>query len=126
VITGVGIGVVDVPQFRSVLVDEDVYDRFQTAEIDYCESRARPWECLAARAAAKQATARALGMDGTCGQEVELVRQTAGDVELHLCGVALKAAKALGATRWWVSISHTKNTALAVVVLESTDSREGS
>jgi len=120
VIIGVGIDVVDVPQFREAL-DEDVYDRFLIAEIDYCESRARPWECLAARAAAKWAAARALGMCGEFGQDVELVRRTAGDVELHFSGVALETAEALGATRWWVSITHTKDTALAVVVLESPD-----
>ncbi len=117
---GIGVGVVDVPQFREALCG-DVYDLFLIDEIDYCEGRARPWECLAGRAAAKRAAARALGMSGTCGQEAELVRRAAGDVELSLSGVALETAEALGATQWWVSITHTKNAALAVVVLESPD-----
>ncbi len=122
-IIGIGIDVVDVPRFREEL-DEDVYGCFLVDEIDYCEGRARPWESLAARAAAKRAAARALGKDGTCGRDVELVRRTAGDIELYLSGTAMETAEALGATRWRVSIAHTKNTALAVVVLESPDRPE--
>jgi len=121
VIIGIGTDVVDVPLFRASLTDDIIGTRFLPGEIAYCEGRARPWECFAARAAAKRAAARALGMADELGLVAELVRGNAGDVELVLSGAALEAAVTLGATDWSVSIAHTKNTALAVVVLESPD-----
>jgi holo-[acyl-carrier protein] synthase len=73
---------------------------------------------LAGRFAAKEAVAKALG----CGigpvswQEIEIRRGQAGEPELALYGKARQMANDLGLTTWSVSISHTKEYALAMAV----------
>ena len=135
-IIGIGIDVVDVPRFRAQLSDFDAAACFLPAEIDYCRRRARPWESLAARAAAKRALLRALPGDrgaaegasdlaslGASARElwrgIEVVRRQAGAVDLRLTGRALEAVEAAGVTELWISLSHTKHTALAAVMLEA-------
>ena len=73
---------------------------------------------LAGRFAAKEAVAKALG----CGigpvswQEIEIQRGQAGEPMLVLYGKARQMADELGLTTWSVSISHTKEYALALAV----------
>jgi holo-[acyl-carrier protein] synthase len=73
---------------------------------------------LAGRFAAKEAVAKALG----CGigpvswQEIEIRRGQAGEPQLELFGKARQIADDLGLTTWSVSISHTKEYALAMAV----------
>ena len=73
---------------------------------------------LAGRFAAKEAVAKALG----CGigpvswQEIEIRRGQAGEPVLVLYGKARQMADDLGLTTWSVSISHTKDYALAMAV----------
>jgi holo-[acyl-carrier protein] synthase len=73
---------------------------------------------LAGRFAAKEAVAKALG----CGigpvswQEIEIRRGQAGEPVLVLYGKARQMADDLGLTTWSVSISHTKEYALAMAV----------
>ncbi len=73
---------------------------------------------LAGRFAAKEAVAKALG----CGigpvswQEIEIRRGQAGEPELTLYGKARQMADELGLLTWSVSISHTKEYALAMAV----------
>ena len=52
-------------------------------------------------------------------REVEVVRSPSGDVDLRLTGEARVAALASGTARCILSLAHTKQTAMAVVVLES-------
>lgn len=73
---------------------------------------------LAARFAAKEATAKALG----CGigdvswQEIEIRRDARRRPELVLHGAAQTLARDLGLTEWAISLSHTHEHALAFVV----------
>ena len=75
-------------------------------------------ESLAARWAAKEATAKALG----CGigdvsfQEIEVQREESGAPSLHLYGAAAKLAEAQGLTTWSISLSHSQSHAIAMVV----------
>ncbi len=152
-IIGIGTDVVDVARFRALLDDARVAELFLPDETAYCSARARPWECFAARAAAKRAFLHALAgtgigapaaawpsADGTAPpdtvfagdamgegalwHDVEILRRASGDVDIRITGRALEAAGAVGASRWSLSIAHTKNTALAVVVLEQPGSRD--
>lgn len=72
---------------------------------------------LAARFAAKEAVAKALG----CGigqvawQEIEIVRDENGAPQLLLHGTAQRRAQSLGLTLWSISLSHTQQHALAMV-----------
>jgi holo-[acyl-carrier protein] synthase len=73
---------------------------------------------LAARFAAKEATAKALG----CGigvvrwTEIEILRDAAGQPTLNLLGPAAQRAAEQGLESWSVSLSHTREHAVAVVV----------
>lgn len=84
---------------------------------------------LAARWAAKEATAKLLGvglrgLGGLAGKpgeaaawtEIELLSDTAGRPQLHLHGRAEAAARALGLREIAVSLSHTHEHAIASVV----------
>lgn len=73
---------------------------------------------LAARFAAKEAVAKALG----CGigvvswQEIEIQRGERRQPVLHLHGAAANLAAELGLDAWSVSLSHTQTHAVAMVV----------
>jgi len=87
------------------------------------------YEALAARWAAKEACAKALGI-GLRGlgalavtdqpragfQEVEVIRDATGRPLLRLSGVAAETAYALGIRALVVSLSHTNELAIASVV----------
>ena len=83
---------------------------------------------LAARFAAKEAAAKALGvgiMRGVSWQDVELLRED-GQPELALSGGAAEAAHRQGWYCWSVSISHEGDKAIAFVVALRHDDNEGS
>jgi holo-[acyl-carrier protein] synthase len=73
---------------------------------------------LAARFAAKEAVAKALGTGiGEVGwREIEILTGARRDPRLRLHGDALRVARALGLTRWSISLSHTHEHAVAVAV----------
>jgi len=88
---------------------------FTSVEIEDCAGRE---ESLAARWAAKEAVAKALG----CGigdisfQEIEVLRGETGQPQLLLHGAAYRKATELGLTDWSISLSHNQSQAIAVVV----------
>lgn len=95
---------------------------FTPAEILYC--RARPAE-LAARFAAKEAVSKALGVgvrmiarDGINWRDVEIVGDVRGKPLVRLDGRAAERADQLGLTEWAVSLSHTREHAIAFVVAQ--------
>ncbi len=73
---------------------------------------------LAARWAAKEAVAKALGTGiGTIGwKDIEILGDGDGAPVLHLRGPAAARAAALGLTDWGVSLAHTHEHAIAFVV----------
>lgn len=75
---------------------------------------------LAARFAAKEAAAKALGCGiGDVGwKEIEIVRNGRGGPQLHLHGAAQALARELGLVEWSVSLSHTHEHAMALVVAQ--------
>ena len=76
----------------------------------------------AKRFAAKEAASKALGTgfrDGLGPLHVEVLRGPAGQPLLHLHGPACRRAEALGMRNAHISISHDRNAAVAVVVLEA-------
>ena len=85
---------------------------FTDAEREYARDRARPAQHLAARFCAKEAAAKALGLDGWAFRDVEVVA-TSGAPEVRLSGRA--AERAAGPVR--VSLTHTRTTAGAVALV---------
>jgi holo-[acyl-carrier protein] synthase len=73
---------------------------------------------LAARFAAKEAAAKALGTGiGAVGWlEIEILRTCDQPPTLHLSGAAARRAAELGLTEWAVSLSHARAYAIASVI----------
>lgn len=87
-------------------------------ELDYCRGRV---ESLAARFAAKEAIAKALGTGGwrvgVCWTDMEVGRDlVSGAPSVHLHNAALRHAEALALVEWSLSLSHSQIYAVAFVV----------
>ena len=94
---------------------------FTAAEIERCQQRARPAQCLALRFAAKEAFAKALGLGmrkGLRWRDIEVVHDHLGKPDLLLYNQAQRLLEAMEASRTWLSLSDERESALAVVVLE--------
>lgn len=115
-----GIDLIEVERFRSQRpeIRKRFADRvFTQAEQAYCRDQDQH---LAGRFAAKEAAVKALG----CGigevnlSEVEILNDELGMPVLFLHGKAAERAAQLGLKQWSVSITHLKDYAAAVVVME--------
>ncbi len=83
-----------------------------------------PVESLAARFAAKEALAKALGApEGLSWQDAEVVVEATGRPVLELRGTVAAAAEKLGVERVHLSLAHDAGLASAFVVLETGDAR---
>lgn len=94
---------------------------FTAAEQTYCLRKRNSAESLAARFAAKEAGAKALGTGmshGVTWLEIEVVRQPGGRPTLRFYGRAAERARKLNACNAALSITHTGTLAMASVVLE--------
>ena len=114
-IIGVGVDVGDVARFgESLARTPGLSGRLFTP----AEAR-RPLASLAARFAAKEALAKALGAPaGLHWQDAEVVSEESGRPLLELRGTVLARADDLGVRTTHLSLSHDAGIASAVVVLE--------
>lgn len=115
VIIGVGIDVVDLARFeRTLRRTGRLRERlFTPAERDL------PLASLAARFAAKEAVAKALGAPaGLVWTDVAIRRGPAGRPVLEVEGSVAAAARDVGVRAWHVSLSHDGGLASAVVIAE--------
>lgn len=123
-IVGLGVDLVSIARLRRVLDrrGERAMRRFFTDhEAARCSRSRSPEESLAARFAAKEAFYKALGTGvGAAGgwQEVEVVSAATGAPSLRLTGRAAEVARVRGVERIHLALTHTGDTAAAVVVLE--------
>lgn len=118
VIVAVGIDVVDVARFGRVLERRPGLRTrlFTDAERDL------PLASLAARFAAKEAVAKALGAPaGLAWHDCEVSSDPAGRPWLTLRGSVAAAASAQGVGRWHLSLSHDAGVASAMVVAEGVE-----
>jgi holo-[acyl-carrier protein] synthase len=94
---------------------------FTESEISYCESRGSKFASYAARFAAKEAVMKALGTgwgDGVRWRDVEVVRG-AGAPTVVLSGRALQIFRELGAAKAHLTLSHSRELAIAQVIFET-------
>ncbi len=115
-ILGVGTDIVETERIRELYEREvDFADRvFTRRELDYSLGKEMRFLHLAARFAAKEAVAKALGRSFGW-KDVELTNNLEGKPEITLYGRAKEAA---GDAIVHVSVSHTKHYASAVAILE--------
>jgi len=116
-VVGVGIDVVDVARLARALVRTPrLAERIFT---DAERGSGRP-EQLAARFAAKEAAAKALGAPGGLRwRDAEVVVEGSGRPRLRVTGGVAEEAEAQGIRTWHLSMSHDGGVATAVVVAES-------
>jgi holo-[acyl-carrier protein] synthase len=125
VIVAVGIDVVLVDRFIAALRRTPLLaDRlFTEQERMTASGNPRSPESLAARFAAKEAVAKALGAPGGLSwYDCEVVSDPDGRPWLTVSGTVAAAAKACGVTRWHLSLSHDGGIASAMVVAEASSS----
>jgi len=113
-----GVDMIEVSRIQEAAArhGERFYHRFFTAgERAYCGDR---FAALAARFAAKEAVAKALGtgIGDVSWQEIEVVNGGRNKPEVLLHGAAAHLAAELGLTEWSLSLSHTHEHAIAFVV----------
>jgi holo-[acyl-carrier protein] synthase len=124
-IVGSGIDLVEIGRIQRSM---DRYggrflDRVYTgAEQEYCLRKRKSAESFAARFAAKEAGAKALGTGISYGVnwlEIEVVRAPSGKPDIRFHGRAAEIAARLGVVRAALSITHTADLAMASVVIEN-------
>jgi holo-[acyl-carrier protein] synthase len=94
---------------------------FTPGEVVYCTRKKYAAESLAARFAAKEAGAKALGTGisrGVNWREFEVKREPGQRPELYLSGRAEEIARALGIRRLSLSLTHSRELSMAVVIAE--------
>jgi holo-[acyl-carrier protein] synthase len=115
-VVGVGIDVCDIDRFAAALERTPALRAklFTGGELDL------PVSSLAARFAAKEAVAKALGAPrGMSWHDCEVLVEDSGRPHLDLRGTVKAAADALGVRSAHLSLSHDAGIASAVVILES-------
>ena len=124
-IVGVGIDLVEIDRVERMLDarGERMLRRlFTEGEAAYAMRGAHPAQHLAARLAAKEAAFKALAGNelarGIGWKEMEVARGADGRPSLILHGRAWTRAAELGVTAIHLSLTHARDTAAAVVVLE--------
>ena len=114
-IVGVGIDVVDVARFGATLERAPAL----RARLFTAAEQRLPLASLAARFAAKEAVAKALGAPGGLHWvDAEVHTDGSGRPQVAVTGSVAKLAAELGVRHWHVSLSHDAGIASAVVVAE--------
>jgi holo-[acyl-carrier protein] synthase len=123
-ILGVGTDLAEVERIgRSVerFGDRFLMRVFTPRERVYAMAKANWAQRLAARFAAKEAGMKAIGTGlsrGVSWQHLEVLNEPSGRPTLHLYAAALERANVLGVKHVSISLTHTKDVAFAVVILE--------
>jgi holo-[acyl-carrier protein] synthase len=94
---------------------------FSANEIIYCEARTFKYIHYAARFAAKEAFLKALGTgwrSGTAFNEIEIYNAEEGKPEIRFYGITAKTVADLKLGNIFVSLSHLKTMATAMVIIE--------
>jgi holo-[acyl-carrier protein] synthase len=115
VIVGIGVDIVDISRFSAALGRTPALAHRLFAESE----RGAPPQSLAARFAAKEAVAKALGAPpGLRWTDVEVIHDSAGRPSLDVRGTVAQAASQQGIRCWHLSLSHDAGASVAMVVAE--------
>ena len=122
-VVGVGIDQIEVSRIRDSFAkhgDHFLKKIFSEKEQSYCQDKADPAPCLAARFAAKEAVSKALGTG--FGAEfgwldAEIIHGDAGEPVIRLNQKAKRLLESKGGSRALVSLTHLESVASSIVVL---------
>ena len=120
-IIGIGVDIVEIARLDTAIQRQgrSFIDRcFLDTEQAYCDSQREPARCYAARFAAKEAVAKALGT-GIGAQlgllDIEIRRKATGEPFVVLRGTGAETAELLGISQLLISLSHSEHYAVANV-----------
>ena len=122
-IFGIGTDLIDVERVMQKMEKKDGFKElvFSAEEILYCEARKFKYEHYSARFAAKESFLKAIGTGwskGTAFNEIEIYNNEQGKPELRFQEKNKKTVEGLQAGKIFVSLSHTKTMASAMVIIE--------
>ncbi|MGW2840345.1 holo-ACP synthase [Streptomyces sp. NPDC001493] len=120
-IIGVGIDVAEIARFEAALerTPQMAERLFLDRELLLPGGERRGIASLAARFAAKEAVAKALGAPGgLLWTDCEVWVEESGQPRLRVTGTVAARAEALGVRSWHISLSHDAGVASAMVVAE--------
>jgi holo-[acyl-carrier protein] synthase len=123
-VLGIGTDLIEIGRIQGSITqfgDRFLHRVFTPGEIAYCQRKKHAAESFAARFAAKEAGAKALGTGisrGISWKELEVRREPGERPTLHLAGRAAQRAASMGVQRLSLSLSHSRDVALAVVIAE--------
>ncbi|MCK8816146.1 holo-ACP synthase [Natroniella sulfidigena] len=117
---GLGTDIVEIERITEAIKKREKFKKrvFTTDEIDYCEQHKEPWSYYAARFAAKEATVKALGTGfrGFKWNDIEIVKDQLGKPAVKLHNQAQKIAEKLEIKEILISISHSRDYAVAQAI----------
>ena len=122
-IYGIGTDIIEVSRIKAVM-EKDIGFRdkiFTEGEIAYCEKMRHKEQNYAARFSAKEAFLKAIGTGWRFGirfADIDVYHDELGKPHIRLYGKADELVKKEGITGMHVSLSHVKEMATAVVILE--------
>jgi holo-[acyl-carrier protein] synthase len=125
VIIGAGVDIVEIARMKKAALkwDEKFLGRIFTGrELDYANAKKFPYQHLAARFAAKEAVLKAFGdasINNMQWKNIEIINNKDGKPIVKLTGEAKRTLDRMGARDIIVSLSHTKNYAVANAILVS-------
>ncbi|MDQ1354813.1 MAG: holo-[acyl-carrier protein] synthase [Acidobacteriota bacterium] len=122
-IKGTGIDIIDIPRIKKKTTEDPrfIEKLFTETEIAYCESKFRKEIHYAARFAAKEAFFKAMGTgwrDGMKWTDISIENNDLGKPSIKLQGKTLENFKEKNFENIHLSISHTREYAVAFVIIE--------
>ncbi len=121
-VRGIGVDIIEINRIREVIDrqgDRFIDKVFTAVEIAYCRARKIPYQHFAARFAAKEAVAKALST-GWRGEfrwkDIEVSNNELGQPSVTLHGAI---SERLAGSRIFLSLSHSDNSVVAFVVIET-------
>ena len=124
-VLGIGVDLVECARVQHSLDrfgDRFLHRIFTEGEIAYSQSMKFPGRHLAARFAAKEALSKAFGtgIGKAMGwKDIDVHKKPSGEPFVVLEGGAKQLGADRGVTKVWITLSHTDNHAMAMIVLES-------
>ncbi|HHT9152549.1 MAG TPA: holo-ACP synthase [Candidatus Hypogeohydataceae bacterium YC40] len=114
----IGIDLVEVKRIENLFSRYESFlgHIYTTKEVEYCQNKKKKFQHFAARFATKEAVIKALG-GGAGWKDIELLNDPTGRPYLQLYGRARERAEAKGIGNYEVSVTHTKDYAVAQVLL---------
>lgn len=125
-IIGCGIDLIKIERIEKIIKkwgDNFTSRVFTLLEREYCEKKkGNKYQSYAGRFAAKEALLKALGLGlrEANWKEIEIKNDELGQPIIDTSGKLKNIASAKGVSKYFISISHTKDYAIAQVIIEGT------